>query len=219
MHSYTASAACRLRAQPGRLSANISFLACTRLRSRKSLPPLSMLASGSLTWKYCAATTIIRSNIGATGLRRTAAGSRYFRRTVLPHVGILSGGRAGWLPQRFEYGVSAAAVPADRFGADQARLHDGRRQEQHVTACDLIWRATLPLSTFARPYSRGSSSDEGHRYRHPRPLRPSAIRGSGNIRAHRSSPSRSAKDGACARLVLLLALRPRSNSCRFLIPA
>ena len=71
------------------------------------------------------------------------------------------------------------------------------------TSGDPIW-PRHPLTTCTRaqgaPYSLGSSSDERHQNR---PYRDQTKRhpGSGEISAHRSSPSRSAKDDACALLV------------------
>ena len=57
--------------------------------------------------------------------------------------------------RRFEHGLSVTPVPPDRCGADHARLHVGRRQDQHVTACNSFGAPLYP-----RAHSRGPIAAE-----------------------------------------------------------
>ncbi|CAA9274856.1 MAG: Cyclopropane-fatty-acyl-phospholipid synthase, partial [uncultured Acetobacteraceae bacterium] len=58
--------------------------------------------------------------------RQPGARGGALRRAVLPHVGILPGGRGGRLSQRLPDGVPTAALDPGGRRADPARLHGGR---------------------------------------------------------------------------------------------
>src|SRR3546814_6510179 len=75
--------------------------------------------------------------------RRAGQDRRAVRRTLLPDVDLLSGGRDHGLPQRRALQFPDTACPQTRFRAADARLY--RRSEEHTSELQSLMRISYAV--------------------------------------------------------------------------